>query len=122
VSGSAGPSYGDAAKGFSGAKDYDIIHFHTDCLHFSMARVCRTPHVTTLHGRLDLPDPKLLYREFSEMPVISISDSQLPDYIDYVNISNLAVDFFFVVMILPVDTNCRNRSGAEGKAIRKQSG
>ena len=34
------------------------------------------PHVTTLHGRLDLPDLAPLYREFRDMPVVSISDAQ----------------------------------------------
>jgi glycosyltransferase involved in cell wall biosynthesis len=61
---------------FRESKQYDIIHFHTDYLHFPLARFSQVPHVTTLHGRLDLPDLKPLYREFSEMPVISISDSQ----------------------------------------------
>lgn len=61
---------------FRELKHYDIIHFHTDYLHFSLVRFSQVPHVTTLHGRLDLPDLKPVYREFSEMPVISISDSQ----------------------------------------------
>src|SRR5207248_5943955 len=34
------------------------------------------PHVTTLHGRLDIPELASLYREFSEIPVVSISDAQ----------------------------------------------
>jgi glycosyltransferase involved in cell wall biosynthesis len=38
--------------------------------------------VTTLHGRLDLPDLEAVYREFRDVPVVSISNSQrtpLPD-------------------------------------------
>src|SRR5215467_4323922 len=56
--------------------NFDIIHFHLDYLHFPLSRNLNLPQVTTLHGRLDLPDLIPLYREFSEMPVISISDAQ----------------------------------------------
>ena len=58
------------------AEEFDVIHFHVDYLHFPLSRRMRTPHVTTLHGRLDIPDLTALYDEFSEMPVVSISDSQ----------------------------------------------
>jgi glycosyltransferase involved in cell wall biosynthesis len=56
--------------------DFDFIHFHIDYLHFPMTRRHWKPHVTTLHGRLDIPDLGPLYQEFREMPVISISDAQ----------------------------------------------
>ena len=36
----------------------------------------RPAQLTTLHGRLDIPDLEPLYREFAEMPVVSISDAQ----------------------------------------------
>ncbi|HYB98725.1 MAG TPA: glycosyltransferase family 4 protein [Candidatus Limnocylindrales bacterium] len=55
---------------------YDIIHYHCDYMHFPFSRQIRTPHVTTLHGRLDIPDLVPLYREFSEMVVVSISNAQ----------------------------------------------
>ena len=58
------------------AAEFDIIHFHVDYLHFPLSRRMRTPHVTTLHGRLDLPDLIPLYDEFADIPVVSISDSQ----------------------------------------------
>lgn len=58
------------------ADDFDVIHFHVDYLHFPLSRMGQWPHVTTLHGRLDLPDLDPLYREFSDMPVVSISDAQ----------------------------------------------
>lgn len=61
---------------FERAADFDIIHFHCDYLHFPLSRRHHTPNVTTLHGRLDLPDLVPLYREFIEMPAISISHSQ----------------------------------------------
>jgi glycosyltransferase involved in cell wall biosynthesis len=63
-------------KVFSRADAFDIIHFHTDYLHFPLSRLFREPHVTTLHGRLDLPDLPALYRQFADMPVVSISDAQ----------------------------------------------
>jgi glycosyltransferase involved in cell wall biosynthesis len=60
----------------SEADQFDVFHFHLDHLHFPLVR--RTPSVcvTTLHGRLDIPDLAPLFQEFSEMPVVSISDSQ----------------------------------------------
>jgi glycosyltransferase involved in cell wall biosynthesis len=56
--------------------DFDIVHFHIDYLHFSMSRREDLPQLTTLHGRLDIPDLVPLFREFAEMPVVSISDAQ----------------------------------------------
>jgi glycosyltransferase involved in cell wall biosynthesis len=55
---------------------FDVLHFHNDYLHFPLSRRLAVPTLTTLHGRLDIPDLVPLYREFSEMPVVSISDSQ----------------------------------------------
>src|SRR2546429_1280850 len=58
------------------AAEFDIVHFHTDYLHFPLSRREQITHVTTLHGRLDVPDLVPLYQEFREMPVISISNGQ----------------------------------------------
>lgn len=58
------------------ASQFDIIHFHTDYLHFPASQCYGYNHVTTLHGRLDLPDLQPLYRKFSAIPLISISNSQ----------------------------------------------
>ena len=58
------------------AKEFDIIHFHVDYLHFPLSRITGLPHITTLHGRLDLPDLVPLYRKYREMPVVSISHDQ----------------------------------------------
>lgn len=60
--------------GLSG--EFDIIHFHIDYLHFPLTRRQGIANLTTLHGRLDIPDLIPLYREFREMPVVSISDAQ----------------------------------------------
>ena len=38
------------------AEEFDIVHFHVDYLHFPLSRISRLPHITTLHGRLDIPD------------------------------------------------------------------
>ncbi len=56
--------------------EFDLIHFHVDYLHYPVSRRERYTHVTTLHGRLDIPDLVPLYDVYSEIPVISISDSQ----------------------------------------------
>ncbi|HEY6334012.1 MAG TPA: glycosyltransferase family 4 protein, partial [Blastocatellia bacterium] len=45
-------------------------------LHFPVSSRMKIPNVTTLHGRLDIPDLIVLYKEFPGMPVVSISDSQ----------------------------------------------
>lgn len=58
------------------ASEYDILHFHIDYLPFSLIRQNKLPAVTTLHGRLDIPDLFPLYREFDDMRLISISDAQ----------------------------------------------
>jgi len=58
------------------SREFDIVHFHTDYLHFALTRHCNFCHVTTLHGRLDLPDLVPLFQEFREVPLISISRSQ----------------------------------------------
>lgn len=56
--------------------DFDMVHFHLDYLHYPFSRRYGEAHVTTLHGRLDLPELGPLYREYAEMPVVSISESQ----------------------------------------------
>jgi glycosyltransferase involved in cell wall biosynthesis len=61
---------------FQRAAQFDIVHFHTDYLHFPLSRRQPMTHVTTLHGRLDIPDLGPLYQEFRDIPVISISNDQ----------------------------------------------
>jgi glycosyltransferase involved in cell wall biosynthesis len=61
---------------FKEASRFDLIHFHCDYLHFPWSRRHPCCHVTTLHGRLNIPDLEPLYREFAGEPVVSISDSQ----------------------------------------------
>jgi len=64
------------------ADRYDVIHFHMDHLQLSAMRRLSTPSVATMHGRMDLPDLAALYADFSDVPLVSISDAQrdpLPD-------------------------------------------
>jgi glycosyltransferase involved in cell wall biosynthesis len=56
--------------------DFDIVHFHIDLFHYPVVQAWNTPTVTTLHGRLDLPDLYACYRTFSDVPLVSISDNQ----------------------------------------------
>jgi glycosyltransferase involved in cell wall biosynthesis len=63
-------------KVLSRASEFDILHFHTDYSHFPATRKLQLPAVTTLHGRLDLPDLAPLYDQFDQVPLVSISQSQ----------------------------------------------
>src|SRR5262245_34172714 len=49
---------------FSRAHEFDIIHFHIEYMHFPLSRRQETRQLTTLHGRLDLPDLVPIYQEF----------------------------------------------------------
>jgi len=58
------------------AEDFDVLHFHLDYYPFSLFSRQSTPFVTTLHGRLDLPEHQPVFTTFSSIPVISISNAQ----------------------------------------------
>jgi glycosyltransferase involved in cell wall biosynthesis len=58
------------------AHEFDLIHFHIDYLPFSLMSRQRTPFVTTLHGRLDLPEHHPVFAAFSSIPLVSISHAQ----------------------------------------------
>ncbi|MFN3515271.1 MAG: glycosyltransferase family 4 protein [Phenylobacterium sp.] len=58
------------------ADEFDVIHFHTDLLHFPMFADLAEKTVTTLHGRLDLKDLPEAYRRWPAFPLVSISDDQ----------------------------------------------
>jgi glycosyltransferase involved in cell wall biosynthesis len=53
-----------------------VLHFHVDMLQFPLVREFADRTVTTLHGRLDLPDLQPFYRAFPDMPLVSISHDQ----------------------------------------------
>ncbi len=58
------------------ADEFDVLHFHLDYWPFSLFSRQRTPFLTTLHGRLDLPELAPIYANFPHVPVVSISDAQ----------------------------------------------
>lgn len=55
---------------------FDVVHSHLDFAGFPIARAHAPRVVSTLHGRLDLPELAPLYAEFRDIPLISISDAQ----------------------------------------------
>ena len=65
-----------AEKLFQEAGEFDLVHSHMDYLALPLLRRMRTPHVTTLHGRLNITNLVNLYREFRDEPLTSISDHQ----------------------------------------------
>ena len=58
------------------SSDFDVLHFHLDYYPFSLFSRQATPFVTTLHGRLDLPEHQPVFDTFNTVPVVSISNSQ----------------------------------------------
>jgi glycosyltransferase involved in cell wall biosynthesis len=58
------------------AHEFDILHFHMDLFHFPTFTDVAGQTVTTLHGRLDLPDLEPFYRRFPDFPLVSISNDQ----------------------------------------------
>jgi glycosyltransferase involved in cell wall biosynthesis len=59
------------------AHEFDVVHFHSEYLHLPLIRALGlTNAVTTMHGRLDLPDYRPLFAEFCDAPLVSISASQ----------------------------------------------
>jgi glycosyltransferase involved in cell wall biosynthesis len=58
------------------ASQFDVIHFNTEHWHLPFCRRLKLPALSTMHGRLDLPELVPLYRRFEEAPLVSISDAQ----------------------------------------------
>ncbi|HEX7007150.1 MAG TPA: glycosyltransferase family 4 protein [Alphaproteobacteria bacterium] len=58
------------------AHEFDALHFHIDIIHFPLIRPYAGRTLTTLHGRLDLPDLPPFYAVFRDFPLVSISDNQ----------------------------------------------
>jgi len=58
------------------AGEFDLLHCHLDYLPFALLSRGSTPFVTTLHGRLDLPELQPVFSAFPNVPVVSISDAQ----------------------------------------------
>jgi glycosyltransferase involved in cell wall biosynthesis len=69
------------------ADDFDVLHFHTDLVHLPLIHGFADRTVTTLHGRLDLPDLKPFFAAFQDVPLVSISHEQrrpLPQQLNWV--------------------------------------
>ena len=58
------------------ADEFDILHFHIDYFPLALFSRQRTPFLTTIHGRLDLPEFKDIYEMYPDAPFVSISNSQ----------------------------------------------
>jgi len=58
------------------ADDFDVIHFHTDMIHFPFFERYADKTITTLHGRLDLKDLPGVYERWPQFGLVSISDDQ----------------------------------------------
>ncbi|HEV2561044.1 MAG TPA: glycosyltransferase family 4 protein [Rhizomicrobium sp.] len=58
------------------AQEFDVLHFHIDMMHYPLFRSLADRVLTTLHGRLDLPDLHPFYRAFPNMALTSISNDQ----------------------------------------------
>jgi glycosyltransferase involved in cell wall biosynthesis len=86
------------SEAYSRAQEFDLFHNHNDYLAFGMARLSRTPTVTTTHGRLDLHEVRRIFRLFPEQRLVSISHDQkkwLPEanWVGTVH-NGIAVDHF----------------------------
>jgi len=58
------------------AAEFDILHFHNDYLHYPFSQMAGYANITTLHGRLDLPELEYIYDKFPSLPLVSISNHQ----------------------------------------------
>jgi glycosyltransferase involved in cell wall biosynthesis len=64
------------------ADRFDVMHFHTEFLHFPMFEDIAERTVTTCHSRLDFIGHRAFFRRYHRFPLISISYAQrapLPD-------------------------------------------
>lgn len=61
---------------FADVSRFDLIHFHCDYVHLPLLRRLPCPSLTTLHGRVDIPEVRTLFEEYADIPLASISDSQ----------------------------------------------
>jgi glycosyltransferase involved in cell wall biosynthesis len=63
-------------RAFARAGEFDLIHSHLDYYTLPFAALAHTPVVTTLHGRLDLPDLPAIFSDYPAAPLVSVSASQ----------------------------------------------
>ena len=70
------PHIVEMSQVFERAEEFDLIHCHVDYLAFPFSRLVATPTVHTLHGRLDVAGMPELLDEFTDIPLVAISESQ----------------------------------------------
>ncbi|CAM3090092.1 glycosyl transferase [Pseudomonas floridensis] len=78
------------------ASEFDVLHFHTDLLHFPFFEAIAFKTLTTLHGRLDVTDFQNAYARWPEYPLVSISQHQrnpMPDAHWLANVPHGLPDF-----------------------------
>jgi glycosyltransferase involved in cell wall biosynthesis len=63
-------------RAFGSSGEFDVIHSHLDFLAFPLIRRSRAPAVTTVHGKLNLPELQTVYGYYPEVPLVSISYAQ----------------------------------------------
>ncbi len=56
--------------------EFDVLHFHIDYFPLALFSRQKVPYLTTIHGRLDLPEFVETYGTFPASPFVSISNSQ----------------------------------------------
>ena len=61
---------------FADISRFDVIHFHCDYVHLPLLRRLQCPSLSTLHGRVDIPEVRALFEEYADIPLASISDNQ----------------------------------------------
>jgi glycosyltransferase involved in cell wall biosynthesis len=61
---------------FADITRFDVVHFHTDCVHFPLLRRHPWPNVTSLHGYLNPDDLESFFDFYDDVPLVSISDAQ----------------------------------------------
>jgi glycosyltransferase involved in cell wall biosynthesis len=61
---------------FADVSRFDLIHFHCDYVHLPLLRRLPCPSLSTLHGRVDIPEVRTLFEEYADIPLASISDNQ----------------------------------------------
>ena len=63
-------------RAFATSQTFDLIHSHLEFRPFPLARRSSTPMLSTLHTRLDPPELLPVFRKFSDMSLVSLSDAQ----------------------------------------------
>jgi glycosyltransferase involved in cell wall biosynthesis len=58
------------------SEEFDILHYHVDVLHYPLAIEFAARTITTMHGRLDLPELRKVHAAFPGFPLVSISNDQ----------------------------------------------